>query len=88
MRTLVKKSTLRNERGQFVIEAVLLMVLSIGLLTLALRGLKDGKVLGNLVSGPWTKMAGMIESGSWSPADTAAKNHPNQLNRSLSWDPK
>lgn len=83
-----RSNFLKNESGQFVIEAVLLMVLSIGLLTLALRGMRDSKILGNMVAGPWEKVAGMIESGSWNNADTAAKSHPNQLNRSLSWDPK
>lgn len=82
------KSLLRNERGQFVIEAILLMILSIGLLTLGLRTLREGNILGNLVSGPWDRMAGMIESGSWEVAETAAKKHPNQLDRSLSLSPK
>ncbi|HEY8270167.1 MAG TPA: hypothetical protein VIG33_04715 [Pseudobdellovibrionaceae bacterium] len=83
-----RTSLLKNEHGQFVVEAVLLMVLSIGLLFTGLRLLKDANVLGNLVAGPWEKVAGMIESGSWEAADKAAKNHPNQIDRSLSVDPK
>lgn len=78
----------QNERGQFVVEAVLLMVLSIGLLTLGLRTLKDGNILGNFISGPWARVAGMIESGSWETPDVAAKKHPNQIDRSLSLNPK
>ncbi|RYZ86153.1 MAG: hypothetical protein EOP06_15040, partial [Proteobacteria bacterium] len=57
--------SLNNQNGQFVIEAVLLMVLSIGLLTYGLRVLRDGKVMSNMISGPWPRVAGMIESGSW-----------------------
>lgn len=83
-----RKSLLKNEQGQFVIEAILLMVLSIGLLTLGLRTLRDGNFLGDLVSGPWDRLAGMIESGSWEGAEAAAKKHPNQLSRSLSLSPK
>jgi len=88
MKKSSRKSLLRNDRGQFVIEAVLLMVLSIGLLMLGLRTLRDGNIIGNLISGPWERMAGMIESGSWDPAAAAAKKHPNQVKRSLSLDPR
>lgn len=82
-----KKSLLKNENGQFVIEAVLLMVLSIGLLVLGIRTLREGRMLENLVASPWQKVAGMIESGNWDTADKAAKKHPNQLDRSLSLKP-
>lgn len=87
MKNNSRKSLLRNERGQFVIEAVLLMVVSVSILLFGLRYLKENKIMGNLVSGPWDKTAGMIESGSWNPADEAAKKHPNQIDRSLSLDP-
>lgn len=81
-------SLLRNQQGQFVIEAVLLMVLSIGLLTAGLRVLRDGKAISNLVDGPWDRVAGMIESGSWQEPKAAARVHPNQRSRSLSLRPK
>ncbi|MBK9322132.1 MAG: hypothetical protein IPM97_04095 [Bdellovibrionaceae bacterium] len=82
------KSLLKNQHGQFLIEAVLLMVLSVGLLTLGLKFLKDGNFLSNLISGPWQRVAGMIESGVWDTADKAAAKHPNQSGRLLSVDPK
>jgi hypothetical protein len=88
MKKNTQKNLLKNERGQFVIEAVLLMVVSIGFLYAGLRLLKNGDVLGNLVASPWERVAGMIESGSWTVADQAAKTHPNQIDRSLSLDPK
>lgn len=87
MKTSSRKSLLRNERGQFVIEAVLLMVVSVSFLLFGLRYLKENKTMGTLVSGPWEKTAGMIESGVWKPAPEAAKKHPNQIERSLSWKP-
>lgn len=79
---------LRNNRGQFLIEAVLLMFVSISLLLFGLRALKENNAMATLVSGPWEKVAGMIESGSWRPAEEAAKKHPNQVDRSLSLDPQ
>jgi hypothetical protein len=81
-------SFLRNRRGQFVIEAVLLMVLSVGLLMGGLKLLRDAKVVSNLVDGPWERVAGMIESGSWQEPAAAAALHPNQRSRSLSLKPK
>jgi len=78
----------RNNRGQFLIEAVLLMFISISLLLFGLRALKENKSMATLVSGPWQKTAGMIESGSWRPAEEAATKHPNQIDRSLSLDPR
>ncbi len=88
MKNKSQKSLLKNQRGQFVIEAVLLMVVSIGFLYAGLRLLKSGNVMGNLVASPWKKVAGMIESGNWNVADEAAKKHPNQIDRSLSVDPR
>ncbi len=82
------KNLLKNAHGQFVIEAVLLMTVSISLLLFGLRFLKENKALATLVSGPWEKTAGMIESGVWKPAEEAAKKHPNQAERGLSLDPK
>jgi hypothetical protein len=79
---------LRNQKGQFVIEAVLLMVLSVSLLMAGLKLLKDNKVVSNLIDGPWERVAGMIESGSWQEPGAAAKDHPNQRDRNLSVKPK
>jgi hypothetical protein len=87
MRKYSSNRLLKNEKGQFVIEAVLLMVFSIGLLTMGLKVMKDNNVMANLVSGPWQKAAGMIESGVWENADTATKSHPNQKARLLSINP-
>jgi hypothetical protein len=83
-----RKSLLKNERGQFVIEAVLLMVVSVSILLFGIRYMKENRTMATLVSGPWEKTAGMIESGVWKPAEEAAKKHPNQTDRGLSLDPK
>lgn len=88
MKTNSGKNLLKNERGQFVIEAVLLMVVSVSVLLFGLRYMKENKTMATLVSGPWEKTAGMIESGVWKPAEEAAKKHPNQTERGLSLDPK
>jgi len=88
MRKKSAHSLRQNNKGQFVVEAILLMVLSIGLLTMGLKLLRDNKAMANLISGPWQNAAGMIENGIWAPAKEAAAKHPNQRARSLSIDPK
>jgi hypothetical protein len=82
------KNALRNNKGQFLIENVLMMLVTIGFLIFATKELREGKYLAKLISDPWQKVAGMIESGVWEPPKTAQTKHPNQINRSLALDPK
>lgn len=65
-----------RSRGQFVIEAVLLLSLGVMLL-LGLKNWADRtQIFANLLTKPWAKISGMIENGSWGdPASTRAK-HP------------
>ncbi len=73
--------------GQVAIESILLMTLSLGILFAASRLMKEREVMKNLVHGPTEKLSGMVESGTWAPADEAKKNHPNLINRSLTVKP-
>lgn len=82
------KNIVSNNKGQFLIEAVLLMVLMVGLLIAATTKLKESKALAKMINGPWEQVSGMIESGVWDSPDAARKKHPNQINRSLSLDPR
>jgi hypothetical protein len=82
------KRLVSNNKGQFLIETVLTMVLTVGLFIAATGQLKESKALSKLIGGPWEKVSGMIESGVWASPDEARKKHPNQLDRSLSLDPR
>ena len=81
------KHLVRNNKGQFLVETVLMMVLTVGLFIAATGQLKERKVLAKLIGGPWERVSGMIEAGVWAPPDEARKKHPNQTDRSLSLDP-
>lgn len=74
---------LRNNKGQFVIETVLMMMITIGTFMWAMNQLRDNKYLARLIGQPWQQISGMIESGVWGTPDTVRGKHPNQLNRSL-----
>ncbi len=80
--------TLRNNKGQILIEFVLLGVVAIGLLAVGVRIIREKKITQSLTQGPWEKTAGMIESGSWNPPAIARQSHPNRPQRMLSHDPK
>jgi hypothetical protein len=72
---------LRNQRGQFVIESILLMVVLISVMSFAMKTLREQKFLGRLVETPWDYTAGMIESGTWTPPATAKQKIPYQYKR-------
>ena len=77
-----------NSRGQVVIENVLLLVLSVGILFSVSRLLKERQVISNLVYGPQEKIAGMTESGVWASPEEARKDHPNSTKRILTVVPE
>lgn len=73
---------LKNRRGQFVVEGILLSVVLVGVLMLLTKKIREEKVVAKMVTGPWTKVAGMTESGVWGAADaTTRKKHPNNYSR-------
>jgi len=79
-----KNGSHRRQRGQVIIEMVLLLVLVIGFWGAFSRYAKQKKWFESLVSGPWQSMAGMIETGVWEPPPKALAKHPNNFNRVVS----
>ena len=78
---------LKNRRGQFLIEGVLLMTITIGLFIFGMGKLREGQFLAKLISGPWEKVAVMIETGTWETRAVGVAKHPNTQNRGISLDP-
>ena len=73
---------IQNQKGQMVVESLLIMVLSVSLLIVATKFIKDKEVISHLIAGPWDKTASMIESGTWSANPQIARNmHPNRGTR-------
>ena len=81
------KITRLNQRGQFVIESVLLMVVMMGLFVTSMNTLREGKYLSNMVERPWAEVQGMLECGVWGPPSKACKSLPGQLGRQVSLKP-
>ncbi len=76
-----------NNKGQFVIEGVLVMGVTIGFFLWGMNQLREGKFLAKIIGGPWEKVSGMIEAGVWEAPEKAKKLHPNQIDRSITNEP-
>ena len=73
-----------SQKGQVLIEAVLLLVLMVGLWGAFSRYAKQQKWFESVVGGPWQSMRGMIENGVWDEPKKAQAKHPNNFNRVVS----
>lgn len=71
-----------NQKGQMMIESMLLLIMVGAVFTVFLGKLKETKAIQELVTGPWHKVAGMAEFGSWNvDNDANRKKHPNNYDR-------
>jgi hypothetical protein len=86
-----------NNKGQFMIEAVLLMTLFVGVFAFTMKLIRDKQIIQNLTDASVTKVKNLSEYGTWKQdckamkggsSQTAANCHPNSINRALSSDPQ
>lgn len=92
-----RKKFLKNNKGQFAIEAVLLMVVAMGAFLLVVKELRQREFIQKLTDSSVAKVKNLSEYGTWkqdckaikgSASQTAANCHPNSINRALSSDPQ
>lgn len=74
-----------DQRGQILIESLLIMVVSVGLLMAALNFLKETKTLDKVVNVIWAGVAEMAEYGTWPTPQ--GPMHPNNSDRMRTLDP-
>lgn len=72
-----------NEKGQFFVEGILLMVVFTSIGLVATRAIRNNNLLGKMVEGPWGQVRAMIENGGWNNA--SPNDHPNMLARQVSF---
>jgi len=75
---------LRNQSGQFIVEAILLMTLLLGVTISIAKYFKDKSIVAQVISAPWKSLAGMIQNGMWASASASMEMHPNNHNRHTS----
>ncbi len=73
-----------SEKGQVIIEAVLLLTLIVGLWSLFSKIAKQSKWFESMANGPWATISGMIENGVWVQEKKAQTLHPNHFSRVVS----
>lgn len=71
-----KKPSHNNEKGQLVIEFVLLMVLVLGAVTLIKKQFSEKQILSQMISGPWASVSFMMENGTWDKKKSPDEAHP------------
>lgn len=86
----------KNQKGQFAIEAVLLMTVLLGAFLALTKAMNDNKILQKFVSAPMERVGLMAGYGTWqkecvgqgkSKKLSLGKCHPNSIQRSLSSNP-
>lgn len=65
-----------NQRGQFTIEAILLMSAMVTMALFLGRQIRETRLASTLVEGPWQPVRGMIENGVWQNPRTGKLAHP------------
>ncbi len=80
------KKVVKNNKGQTVVEAVLLIAVFVLVATTVSRQFRDNQLLARVISGPWDSLSGMIQNGVWSPPSESDVSHPGHLERRLSTD--
>jgi hypothetical protein len=72
----LKRPGLRNQNGQQIIEAVLLIVVFMGFATLVASFFNKNEILKELIGGPFQSLAGVMQNGVWATRTKGAANHP------------
>ncbi len=72
---------MRNQRGQFALEGILLTIIFVAIILATISFFKKNDVISNLVKKPWQVLAGMLENGEWMPATAGQARHPSQHGR-------
>ena len=81
-----QKKLRSNQRGQVLIESLLLMVLSVGLLGATLQYFRDTQTFNKITNAVWDGVANMAEYGNW--RSSGPSKHPNSGDRVRLLDPR
>lgn len=89
---------LSNQKGQFLIEAILLTIVLLGFFLVFIKSAKEKKFISSLATKPMENVQAMAGYGTWnkdgckglgkSSKVSLGKCHPNSIHRSISSDPK
>lgn len=72
----MKKDMLKKQKGQLIIEAMLIMMLALAAGVLIKKRFADKNFIGALVAGPWGQISGMASNGNWKKVEEGKSLHP------------
>lgn len=78
------KAQVKSQRGQAIVEALLIMIIFLGIGLAVMSFFKDQEVLAKLVKGPWQSLSGVLQNGTWGEPGATAVKHPNTHYRHVS----
>ena len=70
------KNLTKNNKGQMVIEMILIFTVILAIVTALRTTMRDSEVIQTMVQGPWQVLSGMMMAGNWNPPDQAVLEHP------------
>lgn len=76
MRSVRALPDLKSEKGQQIVEAVLIIVLLVGFTFIVANYFKQKEVLKNIITGPFQTLAGMLQNGVWATREAGTLSHP------------
>ena len=80
----MKPAVAGNQKGQLIVEAVLIIVMLMGFTFMVANYFKNSEVLRQLITGPWANLSGMLQNGVWAEPAKGAISHPNAHMRHIS----
>ena len=83
-------SVIKNNRGQVVIEFVMMLAILAFVMSAITKGLKEYELPKKFTAEPWTKLDSMTQCGVWKECGIGKKAafHPNSEKRRRSLDPE
>lgn len=76
---------LKNQKGQSIVEAVLLIALFLFISKLAIEGLKTNEFLVSMIQKPIVKISATIENGSRHNSEQPRLEHPNRARKHITF---
>ena len=72
-----KKQKLKtSQSGQLILEAVLLMVIFVGVVMAIKNQFSEKNLIGALAAGPWASISKMMSDGTWDKTKSEGESHP------------
>ncbi|HAG91537.1 MAG TPA: hypothetical protein DCL41_06680 [Bdellovibrionales bacterium] len=70
------KSSFKNQKGQAITEAVLMIVVLFAVTVMISSFFKEKQLLAGLIKKPWQDLSGLLQNGVWEDPKKSGAKHP------------